>query len=234
MHDVGKVAVIIETVAPVAVVNVAIAVIVDSVVVAIGFVSIHIGAEVLVVDIQSGIDEADNKVTAPGRNAPCFERVNIRTRLSRCGTLKKWVRKQNRLPGIVHDPQVVKIRVIRRTIERLADVVRLGIQHRWIASVRAQCRIEIDSGSELYKLQPGERRETAHHLTGSSRTRLRTGHLRCRWAIPNQKLVGNVLRCAIPHAASSEIRLLRRYIDRERYEKRRKDNPRSGAHGEDS
>src|SRR5947199_401062 len=142
MHDVGKVAVIIESVDPVAVVNVAIAVIVDSVVVAIGFVSIHIGAEVLVVDIQSG--------------------------------------------------------------------------------------------SELYKLQPGERRETAHHLTGSSRTRLRTGHLRCRWAIPNQKLVGNVLRCAIPHAASSEIRLLRRYIDRERYEKRRKDNPRSGAHGEDS
>src|SRR6266480_82246 len=88
---------------PVAVVHVAVAVVVEPVIVALGRIHPHVGGEIDVVVIHTGVDDGDHYIGAAGGDVPGGECADVRSRGRRAA----------QLPGVIEVPLLREQRIVR-------------------------------------------------------------------------------------------------------------------------
>ena len=137
---VHRIGIAVDGIDAVAIVDETIAVVVDTVGVAVRLVAEHVGGEILVVVVDPGIDDGHDDVAATRGDVPGFGGVNV-------GVVEERDRR-------VEPPELAidEARVVGRGLERQA-MIRLDVQHVRVVAVLLECLGDGHLRGELDQLQ---------------------------------------------------------------------------------
>ena len=155
---VHRVRIVVRGVDAEAVVDLAVAVVVDPVDDAVARAPVHVRGQVLMVVIDPGVDHRHDDVAAAGGDVPRLHGVDVRVGDSAA------------LTRVVEPPQLAEARIIGRRLA-LDDPVGLGVDDRGMAAIRLESRLDAHPGRQPHHVQPLDDREAlqdagAHQRVG--------------------------------------------------------------------
>ena len=165
----------------VAIVDETVAVVVDAVGVAIGRVVEHVGRQVRMGVVDSGVDHRHHHVAAPGGEAP------------RPGGVDVSAGRPARLAGVLETPERAEERVVQDG-HRLHDIVGFRIEDIEVAPVMLDGLLRADSLRELDQLETRDRRVPRHRACAEAPVGGALHRRRDAGREPDEDLVGDVLR----------------------------------------
>jgi len=207
--------VVVGGVNPEAVVNEAVAVVVHAVA-AVGFELSHVGGQVFMVVVNTGVNDHDHHVATAGGEVPGFGRINV------------GVKDASKLHGVVQTPERAEQRVIGRSVN-LDEPVGLGVEHVGVLPVGADGLPDLQPRRQVDKLQVRNGAVAVHRPGAHLRVRVLDGQPGRARLEPHQKLAGRVLGRGLAAFDTRAAAIGRRRFTRKRAQHgRRKKNQRSG------
>jgi len=175
MHDiVHRIRVVVGEVEPVTVIDKAVAVVVDTVAVAVRRVPEHVRREVLVVVVDPRVDHTDNDIAASGGDPPRLRRVDVR------------------IGAVVKTPEQAQLGIVGNH-EGLDDKVGFHIEHSGHSPVEPDRLFHLQPLRQFDELEAVECSEPLHGRCPHRSMSYCLGRVRDLGREPHEKLVGYIL-----------------------------------------
>ena len=173
-----RITIIVDEVVAVDIVDVAIAIIVDSIPRDFAGIHPHVGGEVLMIPVHTRVDDTNDNRPCSSRNVPRFGSINIDIVHTTC------------LAGVMQTPEAVERRIVGLTVDR-NHVVGLGVAHAWRAAILEDLFRQLAAVQNSYLLHTRLRR--CHHFHAQLCLNISTNLGRHRIVKSNQQFVGDMI-----------------------------------------